>query len=155
MTLRPGARLAVDAGGVRVGVARSEAGGTLVLPVATLTRRAAGQELAKIARMVEEYGAIEVIVGLPLGMSGEEGVSAASARRYAESIADLVDVPVRLVDERLSSVSAHQLLQQAGRRERHHRPVVDQVAATVILEQALEQERRTGKPPGELVKEQE
>nr|NLD41508.1 Holliday junction resolvase RuvX [Actinomycetales bacterium] len=151
--MRTGTRLGVDAGGVRVGLARSDAGGVLVLPIATLTRRAAGQEIAKIARMVEEYAAIEVVVGLPLGMSGEEGASAANARRYAGAIAAAVDVPVRLVDERLSSVSAHQLLQDAGRRERHHRPVVDQVAATVILEQALEQERRTGEPPGELVKE--
>lgn len=154
MTFRTGARIAVDAGGKRVGVARSDPGGVIVLPVATLTRRAEGQEVARIARMVEEFAAIEVVVGLPKHLSGQEGESAASARRYAGAIARAVDVPVRLVDERLSSVSAHQMLQDAGRRERHHRTVVDQVAATVILEQALEQERRTGEPPGELVKEQ-
>ncbi|HZK05180.1 MAG TPA: Holliday junction resolvase RuvX [Actinomycetaceae bacterium] len=151
MTFREGARIAVDVGGTRVGVARSDTGGVLVLPVATLTRRAGGEDVARIARMVREYDAIEVIVGLPLGMSGREGASALAARRYAEAIAREAGVPVRLVDERLSSVSAHQLLRDSGRSERRHRPVVDQVAATVILEQALEQERRTGEPPGELV----
>lgn len=153
--MRTGARLGIDAGGTRVGVARSDAAGILVLPVATLTRRAQGQEIARIASMVEQYGVIEVIVGLPLHLSGTEGASAALARRYAGSIAEAVDVPVRLVDERLSSVSAHQRLRESGRSERHHRPVVDQVAATVILEQALEVERRTGRAPGELVAVQE
>lgn len=151
MSFRTGARIAVDAGGTRVGVARCDPGGILVFPVATLTRRADGAEIDRISRMVDEFAAFEIIVGLPISLSGHEGPAALSVRRYAEAIAEQVHVPVRLVDERLTTVSAHQQLREAGRSTERHRSVVDQVAATVILEQALEQERRTGSPPGELV----
>lgn len=154
MTFRPGARIGLDVGSVRIGVSRSDPGGILVLPVATITRRSSGEELERITGIIEEHAAIEVIVGLPLGLRGHEGSSAQAARKYAELLAGRIDIPVRLMDERLSSVSAHQQLHESGRKMVHHRTVVDQVAATVILEQALEQERRTGLPPGELVRKE-
>ena len=97
--------------------------------------------------------AIEVVVGLPLNLSGEEGEAAARARRYAGQIARRTGIPVRLVDERLTTVSAHQALRDSGRPGRRHRSVVDQVAATMILEQALAMERSTGEPAGELLEE--
>lgn len=153
MTFRTGARIGVDVGEVRVGVARSDAAGTLALPVRTLRRAADGAEVGVLVRIVEEHEAIEVVVGLPLSMSGEEGAAAAAARHYAGLIARRTRVPVRLVDERLTTVSAHQALHDSGRPGRRHRSVVDQVAATMILEQALAIERSTGEPAGELLEE--
>ncbi len=125
----------------------------LALPVRTLRRAPDGAELAVLGRIVEEYGAIEVVVGLPLTLSGEEGEAAVRARRYAGQIARRTGIPVRLVDERLTTVSAHQALRDSGRPGRRHRSVVDQVAATMILEQALAMERSTGEPAGELLEE--
>lgn len=149
--MRAGARLGIDLGGVRVGVARTDAGGIMALPVRTLRRSRDGSELRALAAIVEKFQPIEVVVGLPINMDGSEGAAAADARAYAALIARGLGVPVRLVDERLTTVSAHQALHAAGRETRRHRAVVDQVAATMILEQALDVERRTGVPAGELV----
>ncbi|MBO0900381.1 Holliday junction resolvase RuvX [Cellulomonas sp. zg-ZUI222] len=150
-------RLAVDVGSVRVGVASSDPDGTLATPVATLAR-AAGKpastaaDVAAIAQEARERGADVVYVGLPRHLSGAEGSSAGLARAYAVALAHAVGpVQVRLVDERMSTVSAHQALQAAGRSGRRHRQVVDQAAAVVILQHALDTERSTGRRPGERV----
>ncbi|MFC7406167.1 Holliday junction resolvase RuvX [Georgenia alba] len=150
---RRGVRVAVDVGSVRVGVARSDPDGILATPVVTIVRDSAAPDadLARIADVVAEQHALEVLVGLPRSLSGRSGPAARTARAYARRLAGALDVPVRLVDERLTTVTAHQALHAAGRSSRTHRQVVDQVAATVILEQALETERRTGEPAGELV----
>jgi putative Holliday junction resolvase len=97
---------------------------------------------------VRERQALEVLVGLPRSLSGGEGPAAEAARSYARALAQLVDVPVRLVDERLSTVSAHRSLREAGMKGRKQRSVVDQVAAVVLLQNALDQERSTGHAPG-------
>lgn len=150
--LRRGVRVGVDVGTVRIGLARCDASGILATPVRTVQRRPDGADVAEIAAEVRELEAIEVLVGLPRGLSGTEGRSAGAVREYAERLSDAVaPVPVRLVDERLTTVSAHQALRTAGRPGRRHREVVDQVAAMLIVEQALEYERRTGEPAGELV----
>jgi hypothetical protein len=95
---------------------------------------------------------VEVVVGLPRSLSGDEGASARAARAYAVVIARRVaPVPVRLVDERLSTVAAHQHLREAGVKGRRQRPVVDQAAAVVILQSALDFERASERPPGSLV----
>jgi len=152
VTVRPGTRIGIDVGTVRVGVARTDPAGTMTLPVRTLRRAADGAELEVLARIAQEVHATEIIVGLPLSLSGQEGPAAVAARRYAEAIARASPrVPVRLVDDRLTTVSAHQALHGAGRESRRHRAVVDQVAATLILDQALAIERHTGLPPGELL----
>jgi putative holliday junction resolvase len=153
--LRRGVRLGVDVGTVRIGVARCDAAGILATPVRTVARRKDGADVAEIAGLVREHEAIEVLVGLPRSLSGREGKSAGAARGYAVRVAAAVaPVPVRLVDERLTTVSAHQALHASGRPGRRHREVVDQVAAVMIVEQALEVERRSGKPAGELVRTQ-
>ncbi len=151
--MRPGARVGVDVGSVRVGVARSDPSALVATPVETLRRDAAGgADLDRIARIVLETDAVEVVVGLPRTLRGEEGAAAVAARQYATAIARRVTpVPVRLVDERLSTVSAHRTLRDAGVRGRRHRPVVDQVAAVVILQSALDAERASGREPGVLV----
>jgi len=148
--LRAGVRLAIDAGSVRIGVARCDPGGLLATPLTTISRGAG--DLDQIASLVTAEGAIEVIVGLPTGLSGREGTAAAGARALAVALAArLAPVPVRLLDERLTTVIAHDALRQAGRSSRARRPVVDQAAAALILQGALDAERSTGRPVGELV----
>ena len=173
--MRRGVRLGVDVGSVRVGLAVSDPGGVLATPVETLARDTsrkaptsdalvtppdAGKshkpissgdvptDLRRIADEVSEREALEVLVGLPRSLSGREGPAAEAARAYARALAQLVDVPVRLVDERLSTVAAHRSLREAGMKGRKQRAVVDQVAAVVLLQNALDHERSTGQPPG-------
>lgn len=147
-------RLGVDVGTVRVGLALSDPAGLLATPLETVRRRGGppGADLARIADVVTEGDVVEVIVGLPRSLSGDEGASARAARAYAVAIARrVVPVPVRLVDERLSTVAAQQHLREAGVKGRRHRPVVDQAAAVVILQAALDTERASGRPPGSPV----
>jgi len=152
-----GVRLAVDVGSVRVGLATSDPDGLLATPVATLARdtkagRQTPQDIAEIVREVGERGAVVVYVGLPRHLSGGEGAASGAARAYAVQLAQAVaPVRVRLVDERMSTVSAHQALHASGRSGRRHRQVVDQAAAVVILQYALDAERATGRRPGERV----
>lgn len=152
MSVRPGVRIGVDVGTVRVGVARSDRSGLLATPVETLARAKDGRELDRLAQIVREEEAVEVLVGLPRSLSGAEGKAALAAREYAGRIARICwPVPVRLVDERLTTVSAHEVLRTAGRPGRRHRQVVDQVAAVLILQSALDAERGAGRPVGEPV----
>ncbi len=91
-------------------------------------------------------------MGLPLSLSGKSGAAAELARSYAVRVArEIAPVPVRLVDERLTTVGAHRALRQSGVKGRNQRRVVDQVAAVLILQGALDTERNTGQPPGEVV----
>jgi len=151
--VRTGVRIGVDVGTVRVGVARSDPSGFLATPVETVRRDdAGGTDVARIAALVEEFQAVEVVVGLPRSLSGHQGAAAEAAHKYAVRIARRVrPVPVRTVDERLSTVTAQRSLREAGVRSRRHRPVVDQAAAVVILQSALDAERGSGRAPGALV----
>lgn len=151
--MRRGVRLGVDVGQVRVGLAASDPSGLIATPVDTLQRDVkAGADLQAIATEASERDAIEVIVGHPVGLDGRAGSAAGLVRDYAEALANLVaPVTVRLVDERLSTVTAHDHLRRAGVKGRGQRRVVDQVAAVVILQNALDAERATGREPGLLV----
>ncbi len=150
--MRPGIRIGIDVGSVRVGVARTDPSAVLAVPVETVARGEG--DLARIAEIVVEHDALEVVVGLPLSMSGRPGPAAASAREFATALARVVTpVPVRLVDERLSTVSATQGLRAAGRTARSGRGVVDQAAAVVIVQYAVDSERATGAAPGTVVQE--
>ena len=151
--MRIGVRLGIDVGRARVGVARSDPHGMLATPVETLARREAPVE--SIRRLVEEYEAIEVIVGLPLSLSGTETASTDDSRAVAGELAEVLDVAVRLVDERLTTVSAARGLRDAGRTAKNSRSVVDQAAAVILLQHALDLERSTGNPPGTLVEPHE
>jgi putative Holliday junction resolvase len=150
--MRAGVRVGVDVGSVRIGVARTDPGGLIAVPVETVARGAG--DLARIAEIVVEHEAIEVIVGLPLTMAGRPGPAAAAASEFAQELASVVTpIPVRLVDERLSTVSATRDLRAAGRSTRAGRSVVDQAAAVVIVQYAVDTERATGRAPGTLVQE--
>jgi putative Holliday junction resolvase len=144
--------MGVDVGTVRIGVARSDNHALLATPVETVPRDKRGTaDLARLAVIIAELDAMEVIVGLPLALSGNHTASTDDAVHFAEALAFTVAVPVRLVDERLSTVSAQSVLRTAGRSTRTQRAVVDQVAATIILQHALDSERATGRPAGSLV----
>jgi len=147
-------RLGVDVGSVRVGLAACDPAGVLASPVETVARDRRGDaDLARIAALARELEAIEIVVGLPLSLSGKAGRAAATASEYASRLAQITGpTPVRLVDERLSTVSAHGNLASAGLGSRARRAVVDQAAAVIILQSALDAERATGRPPGEIVK---
>lgn len=147
--MRSGVRLGVDVGTVRIGVARSDLHGMLATPLETV-KRGPG-DLSRIAELAVEYETIELIVGLPLALSGNETASTADAKRFALELAKVQGAPVRLVDERLSSVSANAALRSAGRDSRSARTVVDQVAAVIILQHALDFERTADRPPGVVV----
>jgi putative Holliday junction resolvase len=151
--VRPGIRLAVDVGSVRVGVARSDPSGALAVPVQTLRRDArGGSDLDRLAELATEFEVLEVLVGLPVNLSGREGAAADSARRFAAALAARIwPVRVRLVDERLTTVTAERDLRQAGTRGPARRSVVDQAAAVIICQTALDAERATGAPAGTLV----
>lgn len=140
-----GVRLGVDVGTVRVGVSACDPGGVLASPLTTLARDAAGgADLATLARLVTERAAVEVVVGLPRSLSGRDGPAARSAREYAAALAQRVDpVPVRLTDERLTTVAATRRLAEAGTRGRKGRQVIDRSAAVLILQGWLDAARRT------------
>jgi putative holliday junction resolvase len=154
--VRLGVRLGVDVGDVRIGVAASDPSGLLATPVETVARGRG--DLVRLRALVEEHAAVEVVMGLPRSLSGGEGPSARKVRAYAAELASALavgeatsTVPVRLCDERLSTVSAEAVLRQQGRKGQKRRAVVDQAAAVVILQNALDTERGTGRAPGELV----
>jgi len=148
--MRPGVRLGIDLGDARIGVARSDPGGMIATPVETVARGPG--DLRRLCALVAEHDAVEVVLGLPRSLSGGEGPAAAKVREFAHSLAESVrPVPVRLCDERLSTVTAEAVLREQGRKGRKRRAVVDQAAAVVILQSALDAERAAGRPPGETV----
>ncbi|WP_010202669.1 Holliday junction resolvase RuvX [Salinibacterium sp. PAMC 21357] len=147
--MRTGTRLGVDVGKVRVGVARSDPHGMLATPVATVQR--ASRSVQKVIALAVECDAVEFVVGLPIALSGRDTASTADAREFAQQLADKSAVPVRLVDERMTTMSANTALRASGRTAKNSRSVVDQVAAVIILQHALDFERSAARPPGELV----
>lgn len=142
-------RLGVDVGTARVGVARSDRDGLLATPVETLPRDE--DTLAKLTGLAREVDALEFVIGLPLSLSGADTLSTTDARDFATALAAASGLPVRLIDERLSTVTAQRALRDAGRRAKGSRPVIDQVAAVIILQNALDFERSASRPPGEPV----
>lgn len=148
--VRPGVRLAVDPGSVRIGVARCDPGGVLATPL-TVVRRGKG-DLDALASLAIAEDAMEILVGLPRSLSGREGPAAVTAKQFAAGLAARVaPLPVRLVDERFTTATAHDALRAGGHDSRARRQSVDSAAAAVLLEAALESERRTGVAPGDLV----
>jgi putative Holliday junction resolvase len=147
--MRPGVRLGIDVGTARIGVARSDLHGMLATPVETVARGAG--DIARIRELVSEIDAVEIIVGLPLALSGRETASTGDAMEFAGLLSTACEVPVRLVDERLSTVSANSALRASGRNAKNSRSVVDQVAAVIILQHALDFERSADSPPGAVV----
>jgi putative holliday junction resolvase len=150
--VRSGVRIGVDVGKARIGVARSDPSGLIATPVVTVARAADGDaDVREILASAAEFDATEIVVGLPLSLSGGRTASTEDAERFAGRLAAASPLPVRLVDERLSTVSAQSALSSSGRSTRKSRPVIDQVAAVIILQHALDSERAGGIAPGTVV----
>jgi putative holliday junction resolvase len=150
--VRRGRRIALDVGEARIGVASCDPDGILATPVETVPGRDVPAALRRVRAIVAEYEPIEVVVGLPRSLNGGEGPAAAKARTFARGVAKVIaPVGVRLVDERMTTVTAARGLRASGVNAKKGRSVVDQAAAVIILQSALETERASGKPPGEGV----
>jgi putative holliday junction resolvase len=147
-----GVRIALDVGSVRIGVAKCDREGLLAVPLDTIV---AGPNAAtEVVEVVNEHQAICVYVGKPISLSGKDTASTKSAQDFAREISRLLfetNVVVRLIDERLSTVSAQRDLHAAGRNIKQSRDAIDQAAAVVILEHALASERQSDGLVGEEV----
>ncbi len=137
---RVGRRLGIDVGSVRVGVALSDPYGLLATPLVTLPRDRGAADQRRIADLVREHEVVEVVVGLPLHLSGAQSAASKEASAYSDAVATLIEpVPIRLVDERLSTRAASAALAARGLDSRAQRSAVDQTAAAIILQSWLDQ----------------
>jgi len=138
--------LACDVGTVRIGVARSA--GSLAMPLDAIP--AGDASFAGVADLVSELAVTCVYVGLPLRLAGDEGPAALMAREWAELLATQIDVPVRLVDERLSTAQAQRGFHEAGRSTKQSRSRIDSASAVVILQAVLDwaPDSEPGEPVG-------
>ena len=135
--------LGLDIGSRRIGVAVTDDLGLTAQPVMTLARRSNRREdLRSLARLCRRFGVAGIVVGNPLHLSGEAGTSASKIQAFAAELGDLTGLPIHLWDERLTTREAHQLLYEVGRERQRHRKVVDQVAATLILQSFLDEKGR-------------
>ncbi|MEG2490064.1 MAG: Holliday junction resolvase RuvX [Aurantimicrobium sp.] len=150
--MRSGVRVGIDIGTVRIGVARSDRDGYLATPVETV-ERGSENPIGQLVSLIDELEAIEVIVGMPLSLNGSHTASTEDALVMARELGQNASVPVRLVDERLTTVSAHSALRAAGKKQKQTRSVIDQVAAVMILQHALDSERSSGNLPGKDISE--
>ena len=147
-----GVRIGLDVGSVRIGVAKCDPHGMLATPLTTIA--AGANALAEVAGLVAEHDAICVYVGKPISLAGKDTASTQSAIKFAQELATLLkdsSTEVRMIDERLSTVSAQRGMQEAGRSVKQSRDAIDQAAAVVILEHALDSERHSDGLVGEVV----
>jgi putative Holliday junction resolvase len=125
--------MALDVGKARIGVALSDPLGYTAQPLLTIWRKGRGEDLRSLMRLIRRHEVTEIVVGNPLHMSGDVSPWAAKVQEFAEEIGARSGVPVHLWDERLSSVAAHEILDEAGHDRRDRKRIIDQVAAVVIL----------------------
>lgn len=135
--MRAGIRLACDVGSVRIGLARSDPHGLLAVPLPA----ARADDPDGVLAVIAELEPIEVIVGLPISLDGSEGPAAERARAWAGALQARTEVPVRLCDERLTTVEAQRGLHAAGRTTRTSRSVIDSASAVILLQADLDAER--------------
>jgi putative Holliday junction resolvase len=148
--MRTGVRLACDVGKARIGIARSDPNGVLAVPLDAVK---AGENSALLVRDIAvEYEAIEIIVGLPISMSGMLGAAAEYTHSWVEKLSEVTDIPIRLHDERLTTVQAQRGLHEAGRTTKSSRSVIDSASAVVLLQTCLDSERSSGIPMGTEVR---
>jgi putative holliday junction resolvase len=141
--------IALDVGNRRIGVAVSDELGLTAQPVLTLLRRRnLREDLRSLARLARRYGVAGIVVGNPLHLSGEESAQARKTQAFAAELGELTGLPIHLWDERLTTHEAHRILYAAGRERRQHRRVVDQVAASLILQEFLDSREQGNKGTG-------
>ena len=150
--MRRGVRLGVDMGSIRVGLATCDPGGAIAMPVETLRRTADNSDIDQVVQAAAEREVFEIVVGLPLSLSGEQSSAAKAARAWAVRLKKSAPaLSVRLVDERMTTVDAHRVMRKAGISQKRSRANIDQQAAVLILQVALDFERFSGRPAGEAV----
>ena len=149
--MQRGVRLSLDVGSVRIGVAACDADGLMAYPLATIDY--GSESVTEILALILEHQAIAVYVGNPVNLSGATTKSTTAAAEFATQLAQALTqgITVRLIDERLSTVSAQRGLHEAGRNTKNSKSIIDQAAAVVILEHALESEKRQGDFVGQIV----
>ncbi len=141
-----GRRIGIDVGSVRIGVASSDPDGVLATPVETVPRSKVkgpdAPDVVRVAEIIAEYEAVEVVIGLPRTLRGERGSAVDAAERFGRSLhRRLAGVPIRMADERLTTVSASRALRESGVRAKDQRSVIDQAAAVAILQGWLDERR--------------
>ena len=140
----PGPALGLDLGDARIGVAISDPDRRIAVPVGTVHVGQPPGELLAVAALVRERGATVIVIGLPLSLRGDRGERASHAGSFAQALRGVVEVPIELHDERLSTVEAERALAAAGTRGRERRRAVDASAAAVILQAWLDGRRSNG-----------
>jgi putative Holliday junction resolvase len=139
--------LALDVGAKRIGIAVSDELGLTAQPVLTLeVHRSRRDDLRSIARLARRFEVVGIVVGNPLHLSGEDSPRALKTRQFAAELGELTGLPIHLWDERLTTREAHEILYEAGHAREDHKRVVDQVAATLILQSFLDS-NRSSQPP--------
>ena len=149
--MRSGIRLGIDPGQARIGTALSDPAGILATPLRTVP--VDGQEYAVLSQIVRDESVDFIVVGLPLSLSGAWTESTRHARALATELSTMVSVPVRMIDERLTTTSANRTLRATGTSQRAGRSVIDQIAAVTLLQQALDSERQLGREVGWSIQE--
>lgn len=142
--------LGLDFGSRRIGVAVSDELGLTAQPVLTLERRGSGpanrrEDLRSLARLCRRFGVAGIVVGNPLHLSGESSPRAAKTQAFAAELGQLTGLPIHFCDERLTTRAAHEILYEAGHERQKHGKVVDQVAATLILQSFIDARRDKAK----------
>lgn len=155
MSFRRGRRLGLDIGSVRIGVAASDPDGILATPLTVVRRKDEPAALKQLREIVSEYEPIELLVGDPKSLDGAARAAATAALEFARRIGAATGTPIRLVDERFTTVEAHHSLAAAGKSSRQRREIVDAQAAVIILQNALEFEHNTGAPAGREMPDEE
>jgi putative Holliday junction resolvase len=141
MSSEPGRIMALDVGGRRIGVALSDTTRVLASPLTTLRAEPRERALAQIAALVAQHEVAEVVVGLPLTLGGEVGPQAQIVQTFADELRRALDVPLHLFDERLTSVAAERMMIDMGIKPERRKARIDEVAASIILQDFLETRR--------------
>ncbi|MEY4348107.1 MAG: hypothetical protein RIS43_526, partial [Actinomycetota bacterium] len=139
--MRQGVRLAIDFGSARVGIAKCDREGILATPLRVEPYSDDVTVAASIASLATEYECIEIVLGNPIALSGNEAQAATRVREFAQVLRTATEIPIRLVDERLTTAAARKQLQEAGYSTRTDKHLIDAAAAVILLEDALESER--------------
>ncbi|MET0386864.1 MAG: Holliday junction resolvase RuvX [Polyangiales bacterium] len=144
---QPMRRLGIDLGTVRTGLAIAEPELHVATPLCTLQHRSMREAVQAIAQLIAREGIDQVVVGLPLQLDGREGDAARRVRQFARALTTETQVALKLWDERLSSVAAQRSLQTQGVRSARQRAMVDQVAATLLLQSFLDHVAGSSRTP--------
>ncbi len=133
--------LAIDVGSIRIGIAVGDRETGIATPLSTIAGRPRAAAVAQVATLIDDEGVDEVVVGLPLELDGSEGRAVRKTRQFVEALQQIVDITVHEWDERFTSVAAERALLEADVRRGKRKEVIDQVAATMILQAFLDRAR--------------